>query len=714
MGRCIGFRNSGYLVLNENEIDVFALIDWFTNHVNDYVYVKSESGKIKGIIDGKKFDIAIKKFLSDVSIEEEYISIENVEEDNRLYIYDIFDTNLKINHLPVIKNGVLLGEYYDTFQTKENVERYHIRSMIPELIAFVDDIKSYFKDNNIRRVQAIVDSDDEYTKLILSKIDNVSWNFCLSYNDLIDYGKDTLNVDLKYPTEYREFLNKLHVPVITLFQMVGKILLKRFASYCRTNEINLLAVYAVGKKDISYLSVRDMGVMNTDLLLNDMLGDITYLNKFYRKNKSIRYATSEEVGPLGSRTIRHNGIYNHLMDCKNEFINVKKGVRRTTNQPANWKQEIHMFGPCIVQGICVTDEYTIESYLQRKLNRKCKNHYKVFNHGAASHTPDSSFCNDILVAMDTCLHKGDTVIFLDAFSDSAFEWLADEDIQVIKDIHMFDGTANYFMNNTYHCNHLANQKYASLIFPYISIRNDCDVENHKYFEEKNIDLDFRDDAFLHNPELRRYSDEVAERFGVKKAEQKKIAAICTQANPFTKGHYYLVEKAAREMDYVYVFVVQDSLNALPFLDRMQIVKNAVKDLENVFVVSCGTFMSSFRTFPDYFTVAKYENGFDLVNVITDTKIFASIFCKKLNIKYRYLGEEPNDVYTQQLNEHFFEVLPQYGVTPVLVKRASYGEKPISASAVRRMIEDKQYEEVKNYIHDYTLKVLINYYEHQRR
>lgn len=711
MGRCIGFRNSGYLVLKKDDITKEALIEWFILHLNDYVYVE-KNGIIEGIISGKNFDNAIRAKKNGYVVEHEFQKLEEIETENRMKVYDLFDQNQSLLHLPVIKEGILLGEYYDTFQTKENVERYHIRGMVPELQAFYRELTGYFQEKGIHKVHAMIDEEDEYTRNILCQIQGVEWQFCSKYGEWATPQKGELYLDMKYPAEYRNYLNETGVKTWTIFQIMGRILLKSFATYCRENYIRIKACYAVGENDISYLGEGDAHVMNPDLILNDMLGDKKYLKKFYRKNISYDYATSEEVGPLGSRTIRHNGLYNHLMDCKNAYINVTKGVRRTTNQPEKWHQEIHMYGPCIVQGICVTDAYTIESYLQRRLNRVHRNYWKVFNHGAASHTSDSSFCNDILAAMDTELHSGDLVLLLDAFTDEAIEWMREEGIPIIRDNTLFDGTTNYFMNNTYHCNHLANQKYAVLIYPYVMEEKVEDNRtNHKFFIEKQINLDFRDDAYLHNPELLRYAKEVREKTRVADVENKKIAAICTQANPYTRGHYHLTCKAAAEMDYVYIFVVQDSLNALPFLDRMDIVEKAVRDLDNVFVVSCGSFMSSFRTFPDYFTVAKYESGFDLVNVITDTKIFADIFCKELGINYRYLGDEPTDSYTNQLNEHFLEVLPQYGVTPILNKRADYKGKPISASTVRKLVQEGQYKEAENYVHLHTIEFLKKYYHH---
>ena len=77
-------------------------------------------------------------------------------------------------------------------------------------------------------------------------------------------------------------------------------------------------------------------------------------------------------------------------------------------------------------------------------------------------------------------------------------------------------------------------------------------------------------------------------------------AIVMNANPFTKGHRALVEKASQECDHVYLFVVQAERSLFTFQERFALVKAGVKDLANVVVVPGGEYMVSSATFPAYF------------------------------------------------------------------------------------------------------------------
>src|SRR6185369_1032961 len=43
-------------------------------------------------------------------------------------------------------------------------------------------------------------------------------------------------------------------------------------------------------------------------------------------------------------------------------------------------------------------------------------------------------------------------------------------------------------------------------------------------------------------------------------------AVVVNCNPFTYGHRYLIESAAREVDHLYVFVVKEERSIFPFAD----------------------------------------------------------------------------------------------------------------------------------------------------
>ena len=72
------------------------------------------------------------------------------------------------------------------------------------------------------------------------------------------------------------------------------------------------------------------------------------------------------------------------------------------------------------------------------------------------------------------------------------------------------------------------------------------------------------------------------------------------ANPFTKGHLYLVETALEQCDHLYIFVLSDDSSKFSFEDRFRLVKLGTEHLNNVTVIPSGQYQVSQATFPSYF------------------------------------------------------------------------------------------------------------------
>ena len=53
------------------------------------------------------------------------------------------------------------------------------------------------------------------------------------------------------------------------------------------------------------------------------------------------------------------------------------------------------------------------------------------------------------------------------------------------------------------------------------------------------------------------------------------------ANPFTLGHQYLVEKAAAENDLLHLFIVSEDASLVPFKIRKQLVMKGTAHLKNI-------------------------------------------------------------------------------------------------------------------------------------
>lgn len=172
---------------------------------------------------------------------------------------------------------------------------------------------------------------------------------------------------------------------------------------------------------------------------------------------------------------------------------------------------------------------------------------------------------------------------------------------------------------------------------------------------------------------------------------KQTAAIVMNANPFSNGHQYLLERAAGENDAVHCFVVSEDISLVPFADRMALVKAGSAHLPNVTVHPSGSYIISNATFPSYFL--KEEKAVTQAHAMLDIAIFAKI-AEAMGITRRYIGEEPFSQITQLYNDVMLARLPQHGVECVLVPRKTEGGAAISASAIRQHIHDGNLEAIR--------------------
>lgn len=180
----------------------------------------------------------------------------------------------------------------------------------------------------------------------------------------------------------------------------------------------------------------------------------------------------------------------------------------------------------------------------------------------------------------------------------------------------------------------------------------------------------------------------------------KAAAVVMNANPFTLGHRYLVERAAAENDVVHLFVLSEEAGPIPLAVRRELVRQGVAHLPNVICHDSGPYIISAATFPSYFlgdedTVIRAHAELDLA-------LFGRI-ASCLGVTARYVGEEPFSRITAIYNQVMEERLPATGVVCRIVPRLETGGRAVSASAVRQAIHDGALDTVADMLPEPTLR-----------
>jgi len=185
-------------------------------------------------------------------------------------------------------------------------------------------------------------------------------------------------------------------------------------------------------------------------------------------------------------------------------------------------------------------------------------------------------------------------------------------------------------------------------------------------------------------------------------KEGKIGALVMNCNPFTLGHRYLIETAARECDWVYVFVLSEEQPPFSAADRLKMVREGTKDLNNVTVHPTGPYLISAATFPTYFLPDR--EAATEVQCLLDIAVFEKYYIPKFGINARYVGTEPRSPMTRQYNE----ALKQHLTIPVReIPRLETDGQPISASTVRAVMAQAP-EQLKKLVPQITFDYLSHF------
>ena len=215
------------------------------------------------------------------------------------------------------------------------------------------------------------------------------------------------------------------------------------------------------------------------------------------------------------------------------------------------------------------------------------------------------------------------------------------------------------------------------------------------------------------PEYRKYLESLA--------RPGRNGAIVMNANPFTKGHRYLVEQAASLVDNLYVIVVREDRSRFPYAERKAMIDAGCAGLDNVIVCEGSDYAISAATFPTYF-LKKLDDATD-TQIALDLDLFVNHIAKPLGVTVRFAGSEPEDALTRRYNELMAEILPGTSVAvvrqahqpdPELVKGSALRQarrpidfveiprleqkgKPLSATSLRRALDKGGFKEAMEYI-----------------
>ncbi len=367
-------------------------------------------------------------------------------------------------------------------------------------------------------------------------------------------------------------------------------------------------------------------------------------------------------------------------DTNGRYKNFIGGERYTVGNSGTGPNTFYMFGPCLFIGTHVEDKYTIASYMRPMVpdSYYIKNSSQIYGH--------------LNYAMRANKYKtGDIVMFM-ANDTELFEVAGLKIYSIIEAYKKVPDLQSNILDMLKHCNQIANEYIAEEIY-------EICTKEHAFSNERSKDSGKIQEVCFQSgrknvpDELKIWLNKMSEKYKVNDAQRP--GAIVMNCNPFTLGHRYLIEQAAKQVDVLYIFVLEEDRSYFSFISRFEMVRKGVADLINVKVIPGGSYVISTKTMPGYFN--KEELPFIEADAAMDLSFFAEVIAREFNISVRFAGEEPKDEFTRKYNESMRRILPEYGIEFYEIPRKKIGETVISASLVRKYLAEHNYKAIENLV-----------------
>ena len=176
--------------------------------------------------------------------------------------------------------------------------------------------------------------------------------------------------------------------------------------------------------------------------------------------------------------------------------------------------------------------------------------------------------------------------------------------------------------------------------------------------------------------------------------------VVMNCNPFTLGHRYLIEQAAKQVERLFVMVVREDCSLFAYAERKAMVEQGVTHLENVTVIDGSEYAISQATFPTYF-LKRLDDAAD-TQMLLDLDLFRRHIAPALGTTVRFVGTEPTDRLTRRYNQLMHEVLADVRETARLEKKGN----AVSASRVRKAMEQGDMSTIRQLVPPTTLPYII--------
>ena len=380
-------------------------------------------------------------------------------------------------------------------------------------------------------------------------------------------------------------------------------------------------------------------------------------------------------------------------DISNNFVNVTRGIRKSPDVTCQ-SQKLYLMGASEVFGTGLYDNETLPNMLGKLLSSE---QIEVINKGMGGVN-----WIDLLLSVihQACGEKDHIILFIPSsgieYADIKIDF-SDKDLSLA------------FIDQHHLSPYGAELAAHQLAAGYFRTRGKCSI--HISAEEKDhrsnilareiceiykdflISIEANDSEKMNLCNYKNYLNDI--RIS-QNYNPQVIGSVAVNCNPMTKGHLHLIEYAAKSVELLYVFVIEEDKSQFSFKDRLEIVKKGCSHLENVKVIKGGKFICTEYILPEYYYKDKFDS--EDIDVSLEAYFFGEHIAPCLGIQKIFLGDEPICKVTRSYNSQMLRLMSSYSIKVEIIDRIKSANGDfISASKVRKLLKNNDYNQLEMYL-----------------
>ena len=468
---------------------------------------------------------------------------------------------------------------------------------------------------------------------IIKLIDRNNYDFVFDFH----FGRGLLKV-----LEVLEYVDDFYT-IIESYAL--KILIK----YVTEKRVLLMFYKIPRSQELLSLTDEEKNNFMSKISISQLAADEEFLKKFAPSKKDRIFIQKRKF----TNSLRiDNGYFIFQSDCCDTDINIKNGIRKNIYFTGMEKFSAHIFGPCTVFGMLVTDKETIDS----QISKMCiLNDMKiaVHNHGGLH---GDNFLNSIIYALNTYVSENDVIIFLDFLDDFDSKIFPN----MIETYELFNKNKSYseimFFDSPEHCNAKGNKIFADKIFAdlkdfYKDMSFDKAKRNLQINRGNQIDSN---DLYCTHSAAIKFEKQLLK---IQKNDLSvaNIGCLLLRGRNFEQLKIDYLRKIFSFCDFLYIFVsceIEENF----FLENIFSNLEKILDNESICVVKADHFFCHMR-----FNTTDYSEEYVEDFVTVAEKIFCLGVKKFLNVNVRFFLEHEKDPILKLFDEYATFICKEYHI-----------------------------------------------------